>query len=120
MDDPSVRQQARAESNDILDDTLSPLVVLITRLCIGDDGTRARARQLLVPSDLDRTSPLEARPDLLGRCLRLLSSVYHPRLKESVGELLFAIADSNSKTHHIISANVDYYFLFWQLQHFVL
>ena len=94
MDDASVRQRARA-ANDILDDILSPLVVLLTRFCVGDEGLKARARQLLLPEDLDRNSPLESRPDLLGRCLRLLSSVYHPRLKEAVGELLFAIADSN-------------------------
>ena len=97
VDDASVRQRARA-GNDMLDDTLSPLVVLLTRFCVGDEGLKARARQLLLPEDLDRTSPLESRPDLLGRCLRLLSSVYHPRLKDAVGELLFAIADSNGET----------------------
>lgn len=97
VDDASVRQRAKADSNDSLDDCLSPLVVLITRLCIGDENSRIRARQWLVPDDLDRTSPLESRPDLLGRCLRLLASVYHPRLKDSVGEMFFAMADSNGQ-----------------------
>lgn len=97
VDDASVRQRAKADSNDSLDDTLSPLVVLITRLCSGDQNSRLRARHWLVPDDLDRTSSLEARSDLLGRCLRLLSSVYHPRLKDSVGEMIYAIADSNGK-----------------------
>lgn len=95
VDDASVRQRAKADANDSLDDTLSPLVVLMTRLCIGDENSRLRARRWFVPDDLDRTSALEARPDLLGRCLRLLASVYHSRLKDSVGELFFAIADSN-------------------------
>jgi hypothetical protein len=95
VDDASVRQRAKADSNDSLDDTLSPLVVLLTRLCIGDENSRLRARRWLVPEDLDRTSPLEARSDLLGKCLRLLASVYHPRLKDSIGEMLYAMACSN-------------------------
>jgi len=97
VDDLSVRQRVKADSSESLDDVLSPLVVLITRLCIGDEGIRARTRQLLFPDDLDRTSPLESRADLLGRSLRLLSSVYHPRLKDAVGEMFFAIADSDGK-----------------------
>ena len=97
VDDASVRQRAKADSNESLDDSLSPLVVLMTRLCIGDENSRLRARHWLVPDDLDRTSPLEAKSDLLGKCLRLLASVYHPRLKDSVGEMLYAIADSNGR-----------------------
>jgi len=94
-DDPDVRQRCKAESNENLDDLLSPLVVLISRICIADDGSRARVRQTIVPEDLDRSTPLETRADLLGRSLRLLACVYHPRLKDAVGELLFAVADSN-------------------------
>ena len=94
-DAPDVRQRCKAESNENLDDMLSPLVVLISRMCIADEGSRARLRQTIVPEDLDRSTPLETRADLLGRCLRLLACVYHPRLKDAVGEMLFAVADSN-------------------------
>lgn len=95
-DDPSVRERARKESPDnSLDDLMSPLVVLIARLCVADENTRIRIRQWIVPDDLDRSTPLEERSDVLGRCLRLLASVYHPRLKDSVGEMLYAMADSN-------------------------
>ncbi|PPQ70131.1 hypothetical protein CVT24_003878, partial [Panaeolus cyanescens] len=97
-DDQSVRDRAMAESTDTLDDMLTPLVVLLTRICIADEGSRARIRQKLVPEDLDRSSPLEERSDLLGKILRLLASAYHSRLKDSLGELLFAIADSNATT----------------------
>lgn len=96
-DDPENRTRCKAESSDTLDDMLSPLVVLITKLCIADEGSRTRVRHLVVPEDLDRSSPLEERPDITGRCLRLLSCVYHPRLKDAIGELLFAIADSDGK-----------------------
>lgn len=97
-DDPDVRQRCKAESNETLDDMLSPLVVLISRICIADEGSRARVRQIIAPEDLDRSTPLESRADLLGRCLRLLACVYHPRLKDAVGELLFAVADSDAST----------------------
>lgn len=96
-DDPEIRTRCKAESSDTLDDMLSPLVVLITKLCIADEGSRSRVRHWIVPDDLDRSSPLEERPDIPGKCLRLLSCVYHPRLKDAVGELLFAIADSDGR-----------------------
>lgn len=102
VDDPSVKERAKRDSPDnspdALDDLLSPLLVFISRLCIADEQSRIRVRQWIVPDDLDRTSSLESRSDILGRCLRLLGSVYHPRLKDSVGEMLFAMADSNATT----------------------
>ncbi|KAJ6553920.1 guanine nucleotide exchange factor synembryn-domain-containing protein [Mycena vulgaris] len=112
-DDASVRELAKAEAGpraaseslddecSPLDDPLSPLVALITWLCIADDVSRARTRDWLRPAGLDRSAaagPLESRADLLGRCLRLLGSVYHVRLKDSVGEMLFAMCDSDAAT----------------------
>jgi hypothetical protein len=97
VDDVSVRARCKEESMDSLDEILSPLVVLISRLCQADETCRVRVRQWIVPDDLDRSSALEARSDLLGRCLRLLGSVYNCRLKDSVGEMLFAMSDSNGK-----------------------
>jgi hypothetical protein len=103
-DDPTVRERAKAEAgpgaahDEELDDTLSPLVVLISRLCAADESARTRTREWICPADLDRSAAagtLESRADILGRCLRLLGSVYHPRLKDSVGEMLFAMCDSD-------------------------
>lgn len=65
---------------------------------MGDETSRARLKQWLVPDDLDRSSPLEQRSDMLGKCLRLLASVYHARLKDSIGEMLFVMAGSDGKT----------------------
>jgi Guanine nucleotide exchange factor synembryn len=45
----------------------------------------------------DRTKPLEEREDLLGRCIRLMSCVYFSRVKDTVGELLFTICDSDGE-----------------------
>lgn len=94
-----MRERPKKESLEgTLDDICSPLIVLVTRICIADEGSRARMREWIIPSDLDRSSPLESRADLLGRCIRLLSSVYHVRLKDSVGEMLFALSDSDAFT----------------------
>lgn len=99
-DDPKVRELVKKESPDnSLDDLLAPLIVLITRLCQADETSRTRLKQWLVPDDLDRSSALEQRQDMLGKCLRLLPSVYHTRLKDSVGEMLFAMAGSDGMTH---------------------
>jgi len=101
-----VRDRCKQEFPDnTLDDVLSPLVVLVSRFCIADEGSRVRVRQWIVPDDLDRSSPLEARADILGRCLRLLGSVYHTRLKDGVGELLYAMCDSDASN---LSALVGY------------
>lgn len=91
-----MRERLRRDET-ILDELVPPLVLLITRLCIGDEASRARLRAWLVPLNLDRTSPLEARPDTLGRCLRLLGSVYHANLKKAVGEMMYAMCDSDGK-----------------------
>lgn len=96
-DAQSVRDRCKQESDGVntLDDLLSPLIVLVTRFCVADENSRSRVRHWLVPEDMDRSAPLEGRADTLGRCLRLLSSVYHPRIKDSVGEMLFAMSGSN-------------------------
>ncbi|EJF63137.1 hypothetical protein DICSQDRAFT_146110 [Dichomitus squalens LYAD-421 SS1] len=97
-DDSSVRQKCVREMDQPLDDVMTPLVVLITKLCLADEGSRTRMRQWILPDDLDRTSPLEGRADLLGRLLRSLASVHHAKLKNAVGEMLYAICDSDGST----------------------
>ncbi|GLB40576.1 putative guanine nucleotide exchange factor synembryn [Lyophyllum shimeji] len=97
VDDESVRDRCKAESpDDRIDDLLLPLVALLTKFCIADEASRVHVRQWIVPDNLDRTVPLEGRADILGRCLRLLGSVYHPGLKAAVGEMLFAMCDSDA------------------------
>lgn len=76
-------------------DLLSPLVIFVTQLSSYDEASREYVRQRIVPDDLDRTTPLDERPDLLGRSLQLLGSLNHSTLKAAVGELLFAMADSS-------------------------
>ncbi|KAJ8595062.1 hypothetical protein M405DRAFT_783763 [Rhizopogon salebrosus TDB-379] len=97
-DEPAVRDLCKAEGDSSLDEIVCPVVMLLTRFCLGDDDAKARIRERLVPASLDRTHPLETRPDLLGRCMRLLASVYHSRLKDATGEMLYAMCDSHATT----------------------
>jgi len=104
-DDITVREKCKKEGETNLDDILTPLVVLITRICLGDEGSRARLREWVLPHDLDRTVALESRSDFLGRCLRILPCVYHGRLKDAVGEMFYAMCDSDAG---LLSAQVGY------------
>ncbi|KZT13202.1 uncharacterized protein LAESUDRAFT_34602 [Laetiporus sulphureus 93-53] len=94
-DDSSVRERCRKQG-ETLDDVLPPLVLLIGKLCTADEGARTRMREWILPADLDRTSPLEGRADMLGRSLRLLASVHHTKLKMATGEMLYAVCDSDA------------------------
>ena len=102
-DDGSVRERCQSESDSTLDDLVCPLVLLITKLCQGDDGARRRMRDWILPDDLDRTAPLEGRADLLGRSLRLLGCIHHSRLKDATGEMLYAICDSDREDPLVFS-----------------
>lgn len=100
-DDSTVRDLCKSETDGALDDIVTPLVLLITKLCVSDETSRKRMRSWILPDDLDRTSPLEGRSDLLGRCLRLLACVHHPRLKDATGEMLYAACDSDGTFLHV-------------------
>ncbi|GJJ07814.1 hypothetical protein Clacol_002019 [Clathrus columnatus] len=103
-DDTLVRQSCKQDGID-LDETLTPLVALLARLADGSNGARVRMKEWLLPAHLDRTSPLEQREDLLGRCLRLMSCVHFPRCKDAVGELLFTICESDAS---VLAGQVGY------------
>jgi hypothetical protein len=62
-------------------------------------------REWLLPADLDRKQPLERRADTLGRCIHLFASVDSPRLKDAVGECMFALCDHDASS---LSAQIGY------------
>ncbi|KIM27256.1 hypothetical protein M408DRAFT_330159 [Serendipita vermifera MAFF 305830] len=102
-DSPDVRAAAKRE-NVVLDEVITPLVVLLARLG-ADPGARAEMRRWILPEDLDRKDPLEGRGDVLGRCMRLMSCVYFPRLKDAIGEWFYMLAGEDGST---LSALIGY------------
>ncbi|KAL5508603.1 hypothetical protein ACEPAH_6222 [Sanghuangporus vaninii] len=103
-DDASVKKTCKDEDVE-LDHVLSPLVLLMTKLCKHNVECRKAVRQHMLPPDLDRTSPLEGRSDTLGRCIRLMACVNHQQLKDAVGELIFVVCDSDAT---IMSSQIGY------------
>ncbi|KAH9941215.1 guanine nucleotide exchange factor [Epithele typhae] len=103
-DDPVVEEQCK-EVGEPLNTFATPLVLLICKLCAADEHSRRRMREWLLPDDLDRSTHLEIRADLLGRLLRLLVSMTHSLLKQSVGEMLFAICEFDGR---VLASAVGY------------
>jgi hypothetical protein len=95
VDDASVRSRAKDEQDATIDELLAPITMLCTKFALADSPARARIKEWLVPANLDRTQSLEGRADSLGRLLRLLQCVHHPRLKTMCGEMLFAMCNSD-------------------------
>ncbi|KAG8799827.1 hypothetical protein FRC16_004301 [Serendipita sp. 398] len=102
-DAASVRTAATKE-NLGLDEALPPLVVLMARMA-EDAEAKTEMRKWILPDDLDRSGSLEERPDTLGRCIRLMTSVYFPRLKDAIGEWLYVLCDSDGA---LLSAQIGY------------
>lgn len=97
-DDLSVRERPQKEGTDMsIDEILCPLVFLLTHFCRADQATRIKVRQWVVPEDTDRTVALEGQATLLGKGLRIMSCVYHPRLKDAIGELFYVCCDSDGE-----------------------
>ncbi|KEP49439.1 guanine nucleotide exchange factor synembryn protein [Rhizoctonia solani 123E] len=103
-DDSAVRNALKAKGVS-LDELASPVAALLTRLVGGDEGARAKVAAIVLPSDMDRSSALEKRDDFLGRCIRLMTSVYYPTLKDTVGEMLFMLCGSDGQA---LSAAIGY------------
>ncbi|KAJ4481036.1 guanine nucleotide exchange factor [Lentinula aciculospora] len=96
---------SRMSTDTTLDELVSPLLALCTRICMMDQTSRKRLRDWIIPPNIDRSYPLNERDDFLGRCIRLLGSVYHPKLNASVGEMLYAACDCDPS---ILSSLVGY------------
>lgn len=82
-------------SDNELQETTSPLVVLLTNLAIQDNEVREYILVQVIPESLDRSAPLEKADNLTGRCVRILHSSMST-LKDGMGELLFALCGSDA------------------------
>ena len=96
VDAKAVQQKASADGID-LEDTLEPLLLLLRKTAAEDPELRATLRSILLPSDLGRGLALDRRVDVLGRLVRLMSSVTFSRLARASGELLLSVCDGDAK-----------------------
>lgn len=98
----SAQAKTKAASVGInLDETLSPLVMLLRKLVAEDmrnnGGFKGSLRKILGMDDIDRSVKIEQRGDLLGILVRFLTSSLFSTIKTTVGELIFALCDSDPK-----------------------
>ncbi|PWN43537.1 hypothetical protein IE81DRAFT_77642 [Ceraceosorus guamensis] len=103
--DDSQAKHAAARDGVDLEDHHQPLILLLRKLATEDERCRAALRAHLLPSDIDRSSPLDKRNDLTGRCVRLMSSVFLSRLARVMGEMLLAVCDGDPK---VMTAEIGY------------
>ncbi|TIB79691.1 hypothetical protein E3Q22_02358 [Wallemia mellicola] len=94
--------QAKTKSAGVginLDETLSPLIMLLRKLVAedtrGNGGFKGSLWRLLGLHDIDRSVKMEQRGDSLGVFVRFLTSSLFPSIKTTVGELLFALCDND-------------------------
>ncbi|EIW67595.1 hypothetical protein TREMEDRAFT_33211, partial [Tremella mesenterica DSM 1558] len=83
----------------ILDEQLPPLLLLIARATDGSSPTKTYFRDTLLPTSLDRSpeaGPLEKRHSVLGAILRLMQSTLNPQCRDTAGEMMWSICDSNA------------------------
>lgn len=90
VDAKSIKQASAADGVE-LQDTLEPLLLLLRKTAAEDTDLRSLLLSILLPSDLDRSLALDRRIDILGRLIRLMSSVTLPRTARAAGELLLAL-----------------------------
>lgn len=99
----------------VLDETLPPTLLLLSRAAAASPEIKAYIRSRLLPSALlvhttlgsshsdhgrDRSTaagPLEKRPGLLGTLLRLMQGAAQVQSRDTAGELLWVICDSDRK-----------------------
>ncbi|TKY87049.1 hypothetical protein EX895_003726 [Sporisorium graminicola] len=96
VDAKTVKQKASADGID-LEDTLEPLLLLLRKTAAEDDTLRSTLASILLPADLDRSLAIDRRLDVLGRLVRLMSSVTLSRPARASGELLLSLCNGDAK-----------------------
>lgn len=96
VDAKSIKLKSAADGVE-LEDTLEPLLLLLRKTAAEDTDLRTLLLSILLPADLDRSLALDRRTDVLGRLVRLMSSVTLPRTARASGELLLALREGDAK-----------------------
>ncbi|ORY89730.1 guanine nucleotide exchange factor synembryn-domain-containing protein [Leucosporidium creatinivorum] len=79
------------------EEILGPVMLLLRKISLLAEPA-ALLREILLPQDIDRSIPLERRPDLIGHLIRLLSSLLLPNTAYGVGEFLYNLCDRDPAT----------------------
>ncbi|KAJ3241684.1 hypothetical protein HDU81_011008 [Chytriomyces hyalinus] len=78
------------------DETVPPVILVLKELANCHESIRKELRLVLTPEDIDRTKRLDTSDTTVARLIRLMSSISMENVKNSVGELLFALFDEDA------------------------
>ncbi|SNX88010.1 uncharacterized protein MEPE_06721 [Melanopsichium pennsylvanicum] len=104
VDSKIVKAKANTDGIEI-EDSLEPLLLLLGKIASEDEQLRTILRNIVLPTDLDRSVALDRRIDVLGRLVRLMSSVTLVRSARASGEVLLALCDGEAK---VMSEKIGY------------
>lgn len=96
VDDKTITRHASNDGVE-LEDNLEPLLLLLRKNASEDGDIRHTLKAILLPTDLTREAALDKRIDVLGRLVRLMSSVTLSRLARAAGEVLLAVCGDEPK-----------------------
>ncbi|KAK4054371.1 hypothetical protein OIO90_003604 [Microbotryomycetes sp. JL221] len=77
-----------------VEEILSPVMLLLRKVTLLAEAAFLLKKTFL-PEDIDRTVPLDRRPDLIGHLIRLTSSIMLPNTAYGAAELLYNLCERN-------------------------
>ncbi|KAI9330200.1 guanine nucleotide exchange factor [Obelidium mucronatum] len=78
------------------DEIIPPVVLVLKELANCHPKLREILRGFLTPEDIDRTRKLDSTDTTVARLIRLMTSISLENVKNSVGELLYALFDEDA------------------------
>ncbi|KAI8621904.1 guanine nucleotide exchange factor [Chytriomyces sp. MP71] len=103
--DPAIGLEVRSEppragepdySKRKADEVIPPVILVLKELANCHENIRKELRAQLTPEDIDRTKKLDATDTTVARLIKSMSSISLENVKNSVGELLFALFNENA------------------------
>jgi len=78
------------------DSVLPPLIILMTNLVEDDTQARAKLKERILPSNVDRSKPLNIGESLRACLIRLMTNTLLGNSRETISTLLYTLCDSNA------------------------
>jgi len=78
------------------DSILPPLVILMTNLVEDDTQARSKLKERILPSDFDRSKPLNVGESIRACLIRLMTNTLLGNSRETISTLLYTLCDSNA------------------------
>jgi hypothetical protein len=78
------------------DSVLPPLIILMTNLVEDNTEARSKLKERILPSDFDRSKPLNVGESIRACLIRLMTNTLLGNSRETISTLLYTLCDSNA------------------------